>query len=99
MPRKTDSRNPAHWLEIAEAELVMLRPSVEATQFHSICRARLAEVLEKLLKAELIRLGWPLARTHDLETLVAELHARDSDLCTGFDPLCANLAEAYFVGR
>ena len=99
MPRKTDSKKPADWLDIADAELVMLRPSIEAEQFYDICRARLAEVLEKLLKAELIRIGWPLTKTHDLETLGGELHARGSDLCATIDPLCASLADAYFTGR
>jgi HEPN domain-containing protein len=99
LPRKTDSKSPADWLSIAEAELAMLRPSIEAEQFYDICRARLAEVLEKALKAELIRIGWPLAKTHDLETLGGELHARQSDLFAEIDPLCASLADAYFTGR
>ena len=77
----------------------MLHPSVEAGQFHGLCRARLAEALEKLLKAELIRIGWPLAKTHDLETLRGELRARGSDLFTEITPLCLALADAYFTGR
>ena len=88
MPRKTDSKKPGDWLEIAEAELVMLRPSVEAEQFHGLCRARLAEAIEKLLKAELVRVGWPLAKTHDLELLRGELRSRGSDLLPEITPLC-----------
>jgi hypothetical protein len=28
-------------------------------------RSKLAEILEKILKAELIRIGWELEKTHD----------------------------------
>ena len=99
MPRKTDSRNPADWLLIVGEELGFLRPHVDAGQYPDICRARLAEALEKILKAELIRLGWPLTKTHDLEILSGELRARGSDLLPAIEPLCAALAEAYFTGR
>jgi HEPN domain-containing protein len=41
-------------------------------------RSKPAEVLDKVLKAELIRVGWPLLKTHDLQVLAKELHARRS---------------------
>ncbi len=44
------------------------------------CRSKLAEVVEKTMKAELIRLGWVLESTHDLERLLDEMVARRSDL-------------------
>ncbi len=47
---------------------------------YTMCRSKLAEILEKILKAELIRLGWDLQKTHDLEKLSGELRARHSDL-------------------
>ena len=72
---------------------------VEAGQFFDICRARLAEVIEKLLKAELIRLGWPLTKTHDLEIFSGELRSRHSDLHAAVAPLCTAFADAYFTGR
>lgn len=43
---------------------------------HLLCQSKLAEVLEKILKAELIRLGWFLVKTHDVQELVEELRAR-----------------------
>jgi HEPN domain-containing protein len=51
------------------------------------------------MKAELVRLGWPLERTHDLERLLDELVARNSDFVAAFEPLCDALADAYFTDR
>ena len=60
MPRKTDANNPADWLWIAESDLEGLRViAAQEVAFHG-CRGKLAEVLEKILKAALIRLGWLL---------------------------------------
>ncbi len=66
---------------------------------YSLCRSKLAEVLEKILKAELIRLGWPLAKTHDLSKLRGELAQRDPGFAASFATLCQDLAEAYFSDR
>jgi HEPN domain-containing protein len=66
--------------------------------FHT-CRSKLAEVLEKVLKAELLRLGWILEKTHDLDRLLDELVARQSDLVSLVEPLCDVLAEVYFTDR
>ena len=52
-----------------------------------------------MLKAELIRLGWQLRKTHDLEFLAGELRARGSDLLGEIDPLIKPLADAYFSDR
>ena len=66
---------------------------------HTVCRSKLAEVMEKLMKAELIRLGWRLIKTHNLVHLVNELDARGSDLISAARPLAGALAEAYFSDR
>ena len=64
-----------------------------------MCRSKLAEVVEKLIKAELIRLGWFLEKTHDLRKLGGELDARGSDLMSSVRPLCNEFAEVYFTDR
>ena len=69
MSRKTDSGKPADWIEIAEADIIMVRLVAEREVSFGPCRSKLAEALEKVLKAELIRLGWPLEKTHDLQRL------------------------------
>jgi HEPN domain-containing protein len=51
------------------------------------------------LKAELLRLGWFLEKTHDLERLSGELRSRRSDLLPRVDPLCDALTEVYFTER
>jgi HEPN domain-containing protein len=66
---------------------------------HPMCQSKLAESLEKILKAELIRTGWFLEKTHDLEILLGELHVRKSDLVPQVEPLCDALAEVYFSNR
>src|SRR5207249_5611823 len=64
-----------------------------------MCRGKLAEILEKVLKAEMIRCGWFLEKTHDLERLRKELRAWDAELANSMQPLCTSLAEVYFSGR
>jgi HEPN domain-containing protein len=60
------------------------------------CRSKLAEALEKILKAELIRLNWPLEKTHDLQRLAKLLRERGSNLVGPAEPLANVLTEAYF---
>lgn len=57
MPRKTDSNNPADWLWIAQSDLEGLRHLANAEIAYGMCRSKLSEVLEKVIKAELIRLA------------------------------------------
>ena len=88
MPRKTDSNNPADWLHIATADLEGISRLVADELAYSMCRSKLAEVLEKILKAELIRLGWPLVKTHDLLVLGTTMEEKHSDLVAQIRPLC-----------
>ena len=99
MPRKTDSSNPSDWLAFAESDLQGLRALAQQELSPELCSSKLAEVLEKVLKAELIRVGWTLERTHDLEKLANELNARGSDLVSEVRPLAIALAEVYFTER
>ena len=99
MPRKTDSNNPRDWLDLAAADLEGIEVLAQREVAYSLCRSKLAEVLEKILKAELIRLGWFLEKTHDLEKLSGELNSRKSDLIQQVYPLCEVFAEVYFSDR
>lgn len=99
MPRKTDALNPADWLLISASDIEGLNRLAEAEVSHAMCRSKLAEVLEKVLKAELLRLGWQLLKTHDVQHLASELDARGSDLSAIYRPLAQELAEVYFIDR
>jgi HEPN domain-containing protein len=99
LPRKTDSNNPADWLWIAASDLELIRLAVEKEVGFSAAHGKLAEVVEKIMKAELIRGGWPLEKTHDLERLFDAMVERDSDLILVVEPLCDTLAEVYFTAR
>jgi len=64
-----------------------------------LCRSKLAEILEKVLKAELIRRGWFLIKTHEVVKLNDELRDRDPQLADELQPLVEALAEAYLTDR
>ena len=98
-PRKTNSSNPADWLFFAEVELAALRSLVGNRIAFLMCQSKCAEALEKLIKAELILLGWSLIKTHDVQQLVDELRARGSAHAERLQPFAEHLADAYFVGR
>ncbi len=51
MPRKTDSNSPADWLFIAESDVEGVRLLAEREVGYSMCRSKLAEILEKVLKS------------------------------------------------
>jgi HEPN domain-containing protein len=99
LPRKTDSHNPADWIFFAESDLADVRALAASEISHPLCQSKLAEVLEKILKAELLRQGWFLVKTHDLQELAEELRARNSDLCGEIEALCDVLADRYFTDR
>jgi HEPN domain-containing protein len=84
---------------MASSDLDVVRLAVSQQVSFTTCRSKLAEVAEKTMKAELIRLGWPLERTHDLERLLDELVTRKSDLVPALEPLCDALTDAYFTDR
>jgi HEPN domain-containing protein len=64
-----------------------------------MARGKLAEILEKVLKAELIRLGWELEKTHDLNRLWDSMVELGSPLADTAKPICQSLAEVYFTDR
>ena len=77
----------------------MVRLAADAEVSFSACRSKLAEVLEKVIKAELIRDGWSLEKTHDLQSLRDALFMRGSDLDAEVKPLCDAMADVYFTDR
>lgn len=99
MPRKTDSNNPADWIFLADSDVEAIQVLAVQEIGYPMCQSKLAEALEKILKAELIRTGWFLEKTHDLEILLGHLQARKSDLVPQVEPLCDALAEVYFSNR
>lgn len=99
MPRKTDSGNPADWVLVAEVDLAMVRHSLDDDSTFTGCQAKLAEALEKLMKAALLGAGWQLVKTHNLLLLADELSLRDPALDAEVRPLCEVLSEFYLGTR
>ena len=99
MPRKTDSNSPSDWLWIAAIDLTVIELAVSQEIGFPTVRSKLAEVLEKTIKAELLRLGWRLEKTHDLNRLALALHRYGSPSETAAAPLCRGLAQVYFTDR
>jgi HEPN domain-containing protein len=99
LPHKTDSNNPIDWIYFAESDMAGIEVLIGCKISYHLCRSKLAEVLEKTLKAELIRHGWFLERTHDLQKLVDELRLRDNEIADKFQNLAETLTEAYLVDR
>jgi len=51
------------------------------------------------MKAELIRAGWRLEKTHDLNRLFDLLVEQSSDLVPAVEPLCDALVQVHFTDR
>lgn len=99
MPKTTDSGNPADWLWLAEDDLRGLHVLADQETAYYLCISKLAEVTEKLIKAELIRLGWDLVKLHDLQKLNDELRLRNCKIANQIDDLVEALSERYFTDR
>ena len=93
MPRKTDSNSPEDWLWIAASDLELVQAASMLEVGFSAAHSKLAEIVEKIVKAELIHTGWRLEKTHDLERLLEALVVRQSNLAAEVGPLCDALAE------
>ena len=61
--------------------------------------ANLPRCWKKICKAELLRQGWILEKTHDLRKLGGEVASRDPQLGEEIRPLASALAEVYFTAR
>jgi HEPN domain-containing protein len=84
---------------MAGSDLGLVQLAAEREISFAAARSKLAEILEKILKAELLRLGWTLEKTHDLNRLFDLLAERQSDLLPAVEPLCDGLAQVYFTDR
>lgn len=51
LPRRTDSKDPADWLLLAASDMDIVRLAAEREISFTAARSKLAEILEKILKA------------------------------------------------
>ena len=99
MPRKTDSGNPSDWLFFARADLDAVAVLCKQRVSFVVCRSKLAEALEKTLKADLISRGWFLRKIHDLQALREDLETRDAASGQELRNVADELAESYTESR
>lgn len=94
----TDSRIPRQWfaqgdLDLEAAEILLAQNGpLPVIAFH------LQQAAEKYLKGYLLSTGWSLRRIHDLEVLVQEAIALDSDFAP-FLTACQRITEYYLETR
>jgi HEPN domain-containing protein len=99
LPRKTDSSRPGDWLEFAAEDIASVRQLAGQEIAYRVCCGKLAEAVEKIFKAELIRLGWPLVRTHNLPLLAQELARRGSVAAGSAQALAVEWDGRYLADR
>lgn len=94
----TDANLAAEWfaqgdLDIQAVEIILAQNGpLEIVAFH------LQQAVEKYLKGFLLASGWSLRRIHDLEVLLQEAIARDTDFAD-FLPSCQRITEYYIETR
>lgn len=99
MPRKTESRNASDWMLFVRADLAAVRLLAAHQVSYHVCRSKLAEALEKAIKASLIRRGWRLEKVHDLQKLCDFLAGYDQAEADALQGLVDALAESYTESR
>lgn len=99
MPRKTDSGNPRDWMTFVSVDLDAVKLLIEHETAFAVARVKLAEALEKALKADLIQRGWKLEKVHDLQKLCDYLAQFDTRQADSLQPLVDELAESYTISR
>jgi len=97
--KKTDSGSRSDWLLFADDDLRAVKLLSEHKTSCRVCRSKLAEALEKLLKGDLVGRGWLLERTHDLQRLCDKLSEYDCVSAEQLQPTVDDLAEAYTEDR
>jgi HEPN domain-containing protein len=88
---------PTAWLQIARRDLAKARKEILSDDIPNAV-VNLQQATEKVLKAALLRSGWPLAKIHDCAALANELTARGTDLAW-FVETAAILRDEYFAER
>ena len=99
MPKKTDSGNPRDWLQYVKLDLDAVRLLAENEVSFVVCKSKLAEALEKAMKADLLERGWILEKIHDLQKLNDYLADYDKSAAETLQPTVDELAESYIEGR
>lgn len=99
LPRKTDSGNPQDWLEYAKIDLDAVRVLCDEQVAFSVCKSKLAEALEKSIKADLLAHGWLLVKIHDLQKLNDYLSVYDEEVAERLQSTVDDLAESYIIDR
>jgi len=97
--KKTDSGCRSDWLLFADDDLSAVKLLSEHQTSCRVCRSKLAEALEKLLKGDLVGRGWNLERTHDLQHLCDKLAEFDGVRSEQLQTTVDDLAEAYTEDR
>lgn len=76
---RNDPRDPESWYDYGEQDLLRAHKRFAEGDYMD-CAHHLQQCAEKAMKGRLIRLGWPLQKTHNLAALLKELHSRGLDL-------------------
>lgn len=96
---KTDFTNPKDWLYFAKIDLEAIDLLSTHRIAFEVCQSKLAECLEKLIKAELTRNGWKLRKEHDLQWLAKEMATFSPDLILSIQDSVESLTDVYFTSR
>jgi HEPN domain-containing protein len=96
---KTDFTNPNDWLYFAGIDLEAIDLLSQHRMAYEVCISKLAECLEKIIKAELTRNKWKLRKEHDLQWLAKEMANFSPDLTLSIQDTVETLADVYFSSR
>ena len=97
--RRTDSGNPRDWMLFVKADMDTVRLLTRYKTAFFVCRSKLAEALEKTIKADLLARGWRLEKIQDLPKLCDYLSEYDRAQADQLQPLVDDLAESYTESR
>lgn len=94
---RTDEKNPQHWFDFAEEDLVRAYRRFGEGDFKD-CLFHLQQCAEKAMRGKLIALGWGLRKIHDLAPLIVALAGFGED-CSWFEDTADVLATEYIANR